>query len=259
MHALDTIFKQLGFSENEQKVYLAALELGQASAQDIAKKAGVKRTTAYFVLGYLVNRGVVGKTKLRGKLRFVAEPPDKLLNMASDLERRIKRALPELEALYNKNEIKPKITFYEGGHAIQSVYDDTLRDKPAEILEWNTNAYFERSDVDPDYIRKRVELGIKAKRIAGHGSVWDTKHKDRDTRELSETLIVPKAQFWPGIEVNIYGSKVAFLNYEENMSVIIESKAVAEAMRQAYELSWLGAKAITSPNLAPSRGGERFV
>lgn len=242
MHLLDTIFKQLGFSENEQKVYFAALESGLSSAQDIAKKAGVKRTTAYFVLGYLVNRGVVAKSKERGKLRFVAEPPDKLLNMTNDLERHIKKVLPELEAIYNKNEAKPKITFYEGERAIQNVYDDTLREKPAEILEWNTNAYFENPDVDQDYVHKRIALGIKAKRIGGKGSMWETKHKDRDARELSETLIVPKDVFWPEIEVNIYNNKVAFLNYAENMSVIIESKAIAEAMRQAYELSWKGAQ-----------------
>jgi len=37
---------------------------------------------------------------------------------------------------------------------------------------------------------------------------------------------------------------VAFLNYAEDMSVIIESKPIADAMRQAYELSWRGAKML---------------
>jgi len=61
-------------------------------------------------------------------------------------------------------------------------------------------------------------------------------------KELSETLILPKEIFDPQIEVNIYNNKVAFLNYAENMSVIIESKPIADAMKQAYELSWEGAK-----------------
>lgn len=76
------------------------------------------------------------------------------------------------------------------------------------------------------------------------GSKWDTKHKYLDQKELSQTAIVPKEQFNPQIEVNIYNNKVAFLNYAENMSVIIESKAIADAMRQAYELSWRGAKGV---------------
>lgn len=261
MHT-NQLLSKLGFSQNEAKVYLAALETGSTSAQQIAQKAGVKRTTCYSVLAYLVNRGVIGKTKSRGKTRFVAEPPQRLLTLVNELERGIRAALPELVAVYNKKETKPKIVFYEGEAAIHNVYEDTLREQPAEILEWNTDAFFERFPKDYNYIEKRVTLGIRAKRIAGEGSVWDKKHKYLDAKELSETVIVPRAQFWPQIEVNIYNDKVAFMNYAENMSLIIESKAITEAMRQAYELSWRGAKgletnskSVTSPQ--PSPGSER--
>jgi sugar-specific transcriptional regulator TrmB len=241
---IETILQQLGFSENEMHIYFASLEMGLSSAQDIAKTANIKRTTAYSVLEYLVKRGVVGKTIVRGKTRYVAEPPEKLLHTVNDVRASLEKALPELEALYNKNETKPRITFYEGDKAVQTVYDDTLREKPDEILEWNTDEYFmfDQHKVDPHYIDKRVKLGIQAKRIAGAGSGWDKKHKRYDRAELSETVIVPRDQFWPGIEVNIYGSKVAFLNYTEQMSVIIESRPIADAMRQAYYLSWRGAK-----------------
>jgi len=237
------LLQKLGFSQNESKIYLASLEMGISSAQDIAEKAGIKRTTGYSVLSYLANRGVVGKTKAKGKNRFIAEPPHRLLTLINELEKGIKETLPELEAIYNKKETKPKIFFYEGASAVQKVYDDTLEEKPKEILEWNTNAYFEnKADVDMDYIKKRVALNINARRIASKGSKWDDKHKFLDTKELSQTLIVPKEKFNPQIEVNIYNNKVAFLNYAENMSIIIESKAIADAMRQAYELSWEGSK-----------------
>ena len=35
---------------------------------------------------------------------------------------------------------------------------------------------------DYDYIKKRTELGIKARRIAGQGSLWDIKHKFLDEK-----------------------------------------------------------------------------
>ncbi len=211
---------------------------------DIAKKAGVKRTTAYSVLNYLVDRGVVGKTKIKGKTRFLSEPPDKLLSIVVSLQTQLTNALPQLEAMYNAKENKPKIIFFEGDEAIQNVYDDTLREKPAEILEWNTDQYFKRFPKTHNYIDKRVALGIRARRIAGEGSAWHRQNKRYDRAELSETVIVPKDKFWSDIEVNIYANKVAFLNYTENVSVIIESPAVAHAMRQAYELAWLGAKSV---------------
>ncbi len=241
------LLAKLGFSQNESKIYLAGLELGQASAQDIAEKANIKRTTGYSVLSYLVNRGVIGKTKVKGKTRFVAEAPERLLTLINEIEKGVKDVLPELTAIYNKKETKPKITFYEGKNAVQKIYDDTLEEKPEEILEWNTNAYFEgKVEVDPNYIQKRVTLGIHAKRIAGKGSKWDDKHRFLDQKELSQTITVPKEQFDPKIEINIYNNKIAFLNYAENMSVIIDSKPIADAMRQAYELSWKGAQSLSN-------------
>ncbi len=111
---------------------------------------------------------------------------------------------------------------------------------------WNTDLYFdfEKYGLDKDYIEKRVKLNIRAKRIAGEGSVWHTRNQPRDAQELSQTVIVPKKIFWPGIEVNIYANKVVFMNFAENNSIMIESKAIADSMRQAYELSWLGAMTI---------------
>ncbi|MFA6511954.1 MAG: helix-turn-helix domain-containing protein [Patescibacteria group bacterium] len=239
---IEQILEKFGFSTNESKVYLSSLEMGLASAQDIAKKAGLKRTTTYSVLSYLVDRGVVGKTIVKNKTRFVAEPPDKLLNLVNEVKESITDVLPQLEAIYNTNDAKPKITFYEGESAIHNVYEDTLKEKPMEILEWNTNAFFDRFPKEYNYIEKRAALGIKARRISSKGSLWDTTHKRMDKMELAETIGVQKELFDPKIEVNIYNNKVAFMNYAENMSIIIESKAIADAMRQAYELSWLGAK-----------------
>ncbi|MFA6304604.1 MAG: helix-turn-helix domain-containing protein [Patescibacteria group bacterium] len=242
--ALDKLLEQLGFSQNEAKVYLSALKTGLNSAQNIAKEAVLQRTTTYSVLKVLTEKGLVAKSKEKGKTRFLAEPPDKLLALANTLNDRVKRSLPEFEALYNQKENKPKILFYEGAKSIQEIYDDTLREKPKEILEWNTNAYFEYPEVDKNYIQKRVAAGIGAKRIAGVGSMWDSKHRFKDASELADTLIVPKDKFWPGVEINIYNNNVAFLNYAEKMSIIIESPAIAEAMKQVYKLSWLGAETI---------------
>lgn len=241
----------IGFKKNEATVYLATLENGPISPPALARETDLPRTTVNFILRHLVERGAIGKTTNKKRILYVAESPDTLINNLKSLIKHGEELLPELEARYNKNERKPRIVFYEGKDAVQKVYDDTLLTRPAEILEWNTDEYFNfhKYKVDPHYIDKRVKLGIKAKRIAGEGSRWQTNHKRYDAGELSETKIAPKHIFSPEIEVNIYGNKVAFLNYTENMSVIIESKAIANAMRQAYQLSWLGAKDVEAKEL----------
>lgn len=238
------LLNKLGFSENEAVIYLSSLELGLSSAQEIAKKAEIKRTTTYSVLGYLVDKGFMSKTKIKGKTRFLVEPPEKLLELVNDIQSELSNQLPELKAIYNANPIKPKITFYEGKQAIINVYDDTLNEKPDEILEWNTNRFFQDIPKEYNYINKRVKLGIKARRMAGSGSKWHKKNKHKDSEELAKTIIVPKEDLDPEIEVNIYNNKVAFMNYEDKMSIIIESKAIANAMKDIYELSWKGAKSV---------------
>ena len=241
---ISNILQQLGFSKNEIEVYLASLELGVASAQDIAKKASIKRTTAYSVLDSLVQRGFIGKTVQHGRTRFLVEPPEKLLFTVANIKSQLESLLPQLQAVYNVKRTKPKITFFEGKGAIRNVYDDTLQEKPKEILEWNTDNYFKYFPKEYNYIQKRTQLHIKARRMAPSNSIWHKKHKSLDKIELAETVIIPKEIFSPEIEVNIYNNKVAFINYVEKMSVIIESPAIAKAMRQAYELSWAGAKGI---------------
>ena len=239
------LLQKLGFSDNESKVYLATLECGQGSAQTIATQANIRRTTAYSVLDALVKRGAIGKTKIKGKTRYVPEPPERLLLLIKEIEGGIMDNLPELNAIYNKSEVKPKITFYEGIEGIKNVFEDTLREKPKEILMWLSDDYFkDLPGYSADYIKERVKLNMHARRIAPAGSIWIKENKKRDAEELSQTVAVPPEKMNIGIEVNVYNNKLAFMNFREKFGVIIESKAIAQAMRQAYELSWIGAKTM---------------
>ncbi|MEI6144413.1 MAG: helix-turn-helix domain-containing protein, partial [Candidatus Berkelbacteria bacterium] len=79
MKYIEATLKNLGFSENEAKVYLASLEMGVSSAQEIAKKADILRTTGYSVLEQLVVRGVIIKTKKNSVNRYFAESPESLV------------------------------------------------------------------------------------------------------------------------------------------------------------------------------------
>lgn len=240
-----TLLRNLGFSTNEARVYIAALEAGSASAQTIATLAGLQRTTTYSVLNILVRKGMVGKSKERGKFRYVAEPPERLVTIVQGVAEDVRRHLPEFSTLYNKNPKKPKIVFYEGNQAIRNVCDDTLRERPDEILQWDSESFlvWQSKQKKYPYIALRAKYHIKAKRIAPASNQF-RKHSAYDKGECAETILVPPTLFNPGVEVNIYNNKVAFLNYAEDMGVIIESVSIAEVMREAYRLSWLGAKQV---------------
>ena len=56
-----------GMKPKEAKIYLALLELGEASVVQIAKSAGIKRTTVYNILPDFINRGIVSTTLKRSE------------------------------------------------------------------------------------------------------------------------------------------------------------------------------------------------
>ncbi len=56
--ALESVLQAAGLTDKEARIYLAALELGQAPVLRIAQKAGIKRPTAYVTLGELQAKGL---------------------------------------------------------------------------------------------------------------------------------------------------------------------------------------------------------
>ncbi|MDZ4385041.1 MAG: helix-turn-helix domain-containing protein, partial [Candidatus Moranbacteria bacterium] len=75
---LEKDLQEIGLNEKEARVYLSALELGQSTVQDIAKKALVNRATTYFVIESLMKSGLMSSFQKGKKQYFVAADPDRL-------------------------------------------------------------------------------------------------------------------------------------------------------------------------------------
>lgn len=231
--------ENLGFSRNEAKMYLAALEAGTASAQTIAAKARLKRTTVYSLLDALIAKGFVVETKESGKTRYVAESPENLVQTFERYQQNLHKALPELKAIHNTKAVKPKVQFFEGRDGILKIYEDTIREKPNVILELNTSELFTAlpENFPKEYVAERLKHHIRAQRLAPEDKHW-TAHKANDAKEISETKLLPPEQFAIPVEINVYNDKVAVMSYSDEMGLIIESKGIAQAMRTVYTLLW---------------------
>ncbi len=236
--SIEITLSNLGLSPNEAKIYLAALEMGIASAQDIAHKAGLIRTTGYSVLEKLVARNLVYKTQANQKTRYVAEAPQNLVKRFGSYQQQLADSLSELQAIYNQHATKPKIVFFEGKAGIREIYADTIKEKPKEILEYNTSVMFTALPELPEqYLLDRQKNKIRAKRIAPHDKFW-VNHAAQDTTELSQTILLPEDEFNIPVEINVYNDKLAIISYTDEMGVIIKSQSIADAMRKIYQLLW---------------------
>ncbi len=247
--------QKLGLNENEAKVYIATLELGEGTVQQISQRAGVKRITTHVIVEKLIAQKLLSE-EVRGKRRvIVAEIPHKLLDVILDRKmiaehqlNEMMKLLPELESIYNVLSSKPRVFFYQGLEGIKKIYEDTLREGE-EIL-----AFTGYGKLDPElkkwlhkyYIPLRVKKNVYAKVIAP--STKSAKSlKKLDKKHKREIVIVPEREFPFTIELNIYTNRVAIMSFtsKEMLGLIVESQEVANTFRLIFKLAWMAAKSMS--------------
>ena len=110
MSALETKLLSIGLSEKEVSVYLSMLNLGAATAQDIAIRADVNRATTYVMIDSLRDKGIVSEITKDKKTFYQAEDPIQILKVLedrkTDLDEKMGQArlvIPHLQELYNLN------------------------------------------------------------------------------------------------------------------------------------------------------------
>lgn len=243
------ILKESGLKDKEAVIYDILLESGTLPVSEIIKKSKLKRGIVYKTLYDLQDKGLVSQKIIKKRLHFSAEHPYKLseiieeqLKEARNHQLTLQTYLPQLISIFKIGDNKPGVKIYEGINGIKEVYNDTLKEGK-EI--W---AILQTSEVEPKiyewlthtYSKKRADMGIWAKVIAAE----DLKTKyyvSKNKTEKRETRIVPKKKFPIGIEVDIYGNKVAFINFHKNsdlVGIIIQNDLIANTMRAMFTLAW---------------------
>jgi sugar-specific transcriptional regulator TrmB len=247
-----TALLEIGLHENQIKVYLALLQMGEGAIHDIAVNAGIKRTTVYSILDVLKSKGLVTYIEKAGHRTYYGENPRKVLFYFKDQEQNLKSqakkfesVIPELSSIYNVSATKPKIRFYEGVEGLKQVFEETLTLKPnEEILAIATAAIIHKvlgNEWVENYLARRVKGKITQKAIV-EDSHLGREHQKNDKKENRITRLVPKEKFPFSNEINIFGNKVMIASFKDQMGVIIESADVARTWKAVFELAWMGAK-----------------
>jgi sugar-specific transcriptional regulator TrmB len=245
---LNKELEKIGLSQKEANLYMAALELGQANIQQISKKSGIKRTTAYDIIESLKKKGLVSQFIKGKKVLFLAADPRKLEDEVEEKKHVLKRIMPELLSMANAIDSKPKVKFFEGLEGIKEVYKDTLHYPDGELLAWVSPDAIKAFDVDflnDYYLPKRIDKKIWVRAIAPE--VEQMKgYKEVDEKSLRKTRLADEQLFPLRVEINLYGkNKIAIMSFDEKFGMIIESQRIFETLQSIFEMNW---KALSSRN-----------
>ncbi|MFB6181491.1 MAG: TrmB family transcriptional regulator [Candidatus Magasanikbacteria bacterium] len=241
---LKNALKTLDLTEKEAKVYLSALELGEGTVQEIAKKSGVARTSIYNFIDDLEKKGVISKINKEKHFLIAPEDPEILLNKIENKAEKFRNLIPEFLSIDNQSENKPKIKFYEGlENGVHQIWNDILRtpDIVREMADYNRVTTAISNEVYRNYIDERVDRNLEAKIIAkAEPNAFNLKKKD--DKELRETRLVESGIF--ETEIFIYRNKVALISFKQEpyMGVVIEDEKINKTMKWMFDMIWKSLK-----------------
>ncbi len=242
--------QSVGFTDKQAKVYVAALFLGPSAVQKIAEQADINRATAYVILDELANMGLVSESTQGKKTVFVAEPPaaiDRYLEAQakalSAKKDELKSLLPGLNEMSRSTDSDdaPVVRFYKGEDGAPTAHGYFRRKAKANTVVYSMTNVDEVKKIIPDILvtnpKSRMKKKIASKVIYSFadGELPTSRTDLRETYRLPEEVEA---------DINLYDDGVTFLSYrgKDSVGIIIESKDIAKALRQLFELAWKNRK-----------------
>lgn len=244
---IQTDLQKLGFNANRSAVYLACLGLGSSTVADIAKKSGIRRTTAYRILEELVEDGLAEEDLTGSIKRFTAQPPSQLVALMAGKRAQAEQLLPELTTLFHQTSEKPKVRFYTGLRGLKTMLEDSLIVKeklvrsfsPTDLTATMGQTYIRH------FIQQRIKLGVE--RLALRPLTRD-KITSKDWEfQASDPKLKRQVRFLPErltfrTPIQIYDEKVVIMDLDQQFGFIVENAALANFLKQIFDMLWYNAK-----------------
>jgi sugar-specific transcriptional regulator TrmB len=240
----EELFRELGLSPNEARVYEALLQIGEASVQSISLKSKVHRRNVYDSLGKLIEKGLASEVIVAGEKHFKAINPRRLLELLKEKEEKLNVVLPELQAKYETFEEKEEAYFYRGIEGFKNYLQDILKTKET-VYFIGAKAFWLDPRLKhflPRFQRERKKLGIKFKHLFD----YEVKEQQPEILKLvgKPYKFLPKKYSSP-TAVDIFGDYVVtFVGVqvgqlqEEPIQFVLKSRRLADGYRKFFQFMW---------------------
>jgi len=239
LSAVETVERALeswGLGPKEIKIYLALLELGQATTSRLSEVTRINRTTLYDILQTLKDKGLVGVTIAGPTSLFYASKPEVLVDTLREKERAVREVLPELRKRMNIIGKRPRMEFYEGSKGIDAISQDILTAKQIRVYGSYVISSKTAKYQALDFRKKRIALRIPAIVITDEKVTEIEMLKQKKYRSLTKIFVNGSLAQVPTLTY-IYENKVAVLSFEKEQffGFVIESPSIAIKERFLFD------------------------
>jgi sugar-specific transcriptional regulator TrmB len=236
--------QDLGLTEKEAKVYIASLEVGRATADQLAKHAKLVRPTTYLQIKALMEMGLMSTYEEGKKTYFSPEAPSALTRLLekrkqelSANEELLSRIIPDLTREYEGAGERPVVRFFPGKEGITALRNLALTSKTKKhsfIYSYEGLSGLYSYDERKAYTEKRVEEGIEVRAIV-------SSEEETMTSGFSLTQLLPVSSKELPIHTDllVWDNNVNVVLYKGNpFGVLIQSEEVAKSFLATFNLLW---------------------
>ncbi len=231
------LLERLGIGEKISRVYLDLLEHGTSSIADITRRTWLHRIEVYRAIPYLEEERLITPIE-RGK-RTLYRPlsPERIHDLIRDFERRNTPVMDELMNKYEKLWKNISVSYQEWHAWVSRVFDDIVESLPNGAVFYRVSAENDvlksNSYLPKDYRTKRDKKNLERVVISSSkAAIPKQKRLERDI------VVIPREfdEFNQDVTMTIYGDKVAFIDFGEENSIIIENPMIADFQKKLFTL-----------------------
>lgn len=236
---------KFGISPTAANVYLALLNIGRGSSDNIAKKASTYKANVYEALHKLIDKGLVSCIIEGKKKVYIPTSPEKLLDVLEENEQKEKQKyeefkkemkiiIPKLVVKYNAIKEKDIFEIYRGRNGYKALIRDVLRETPKY---WKG---FGNLQVQ-QYFPNNFKFWFKHTKFMLFSTVSEEFSKRlKEARKTTKVEIKQLPEdLYMQIVWTIFGDNLLILIYEpEIIALRIKSEQVCKTFSDQFDYLW---------------------
>jgi len=243
----ETLFQEIGLTENEAKVYIALLKIGNSTSSKIISEAKVSGGKIYETLDKLYQRGFVSISNINGVKHFQATNPEAIINYIGEQkdalvkkEEKFIEILPQLKSIQESPIFSSETLI--GTRAIKSLVEELFSSAKEPIMAMGL-----RGDKEERYnnfwwhiTKEQIEAKKKKAKylfVENKSGYYKKLSKLKHLQVKSLKSVSPAA-------IDIIDNHVLILTYEEDElhCVHIYNTPIAKSFKAFFENLWKQAK-----------------
>ena len=249
MKSVIDYLKRLDLSEIEARIYAALLENGPMNVGTLAHSVGIKRSTAYFYIDPLIERGLVVRIIKKAQKLIALNDPDNLahlVNEKSATAQQMQKELPGmLRAIHTQFAVSTgndevEIKYYKGRNGVKNIYQEAL--KAEELRSYANLAIME--GVFPENLYVFSDAFKNNKELKMFEIVEDSPASRKQTDLSSKNKryfykFLPDNVKLTAADILIYDGKVSIINVRNKMSgVVFQNPEYYNNAKELFDFNW---------------------